>query len=714
MTNLENTQTGSMPSAPKGFMIFSVVAPTSGRTYKLHKERIVVGSVVSADVHLMGEDVSPIHAVIELNVEDGGLTATAYDLASDTGVYINGQKIITNVLKTGDELLIGQFRIKFAIEPFKPAVASQLPNKAPAGFEQTTGGSKLPGGAPFTVERYREAEGRKLFLNPNEDLTPLLLEDEREVVEIFDYRPTQKQALEVVMSWKSTILDIEHFVTERSVTIGAKRDANFGIPPLLSSSRYAIVKRQGEEFVLQIDSQMKGVIQSKGQLKSVDQVRSVASGTSSVQVVLGRNDFAKLSVGDVDFYLSYTAAPPKLKANNLFERDAFLFKILMASLVLTAATIGTLLSMPVPQNIEAEKLPDRIATILYKPEQFTSLKKPEPPKPEPKQKEVAKSTPPPAPAKKEPVQEKKVVKLDIKPKQTEKKPVPKEMNVAQATKPSEKASSATRNQQKASNRAESEAKEGEGARAQGREGQRGSKKAAPGNTSQNMAKRPSPMGGTGRGGGNSQVQDQGNVDLLKGASSKIQNLLGNTAAQLGAGGQKLEGFGGFNTMGRGGLGMAGDGKGGGGDAASLGGLSNKGRGGGRVGTGMGAAGNGSGIIGGKARVEIRSGGPEEAVVMGVIDADAVEAALLAHKDEFRLCYEREINAENPNLAGRVSTSFVIGPSGRVTQAGIESTSLKHPNVERCVLQVIRRIDFPIPRGAGVVQVRYPFKFSSGK
>jgi hypothetical protein len=109
---------------------------------------------------------------------------------------------------------------------------------------------------------------------------------------------------------------------------------------------------------------------------------------------------------------------------------------------------------------------------------------------------------------------------------------------------------------------------------------------------------------------------------------------------------------------------------------------------------------------------IRSGGPEEAVVMGAIDADAVEQALLAHKDEFRLCYEREINAETPNLAGRIGTSFVIGSSGRVTQAGIESTTLKHAGVERCVINVIKRIDFPIPKGGGIVQVSYPFKFNS--
>ena len=97
--------------------------------------------------------------------------------------------------------------------------------------------------------------------------------------------------------------------------------------------------------------------------------------------------------------------------------------------------------------------------------------------------------------------------------------------------------------------------------------------------------------------------------------------------------------------------------------------------------------------------------------MGSIDADAIDAAIRAHQDEFRLCYEREINAEHPNIGGRVGTTFVIGGTGRVNEAGIESTSLKNANVERCIVTVIKRIDFPMPRGGGIVQVSYPFKFS---
>ncbi|MBC7693645.1 MAG: AgmX/PglI C-terminal domain-containing protein [Methylotenera sp.] len=686
-TELPNSNAEKGIAVPKNLVVLSLVSPNQGRIFKLHKERIVIGSVVSADIQLQGEGVSPIHAVIEMRNEvlGNGVAATAYDLASDTGLFINGEKIITQGIKTGDEITIGGYKLKFAIEDVKAAVAQAVSAKIP--------------------ERVREAEGRALFSNPEEDMSHLILEDEANVIPIFDYRGTHLQALEVVMSWRNTIMDIEHFVKEKSVTVGAEQKSDFGIPPILSSGLFPIMTRMGDEYTLNLNAQMKGVVQSQGKLQTLEQLQKVSN-----QVTLKKNDFAKVSVGEVAFYFSYTAAPPRLKRPKLWERDALMLKILVSSLLFTALAIVGLNNTPIPANLEAEQVPERIATILYQPEKYTARQKLE--------KEVLQPavTPPPEPVaqvepKKEPP---KVTKVEITPKPVDKtKPVPKNMNASKngviaAKKPSNVATKA------ASNKSQNMAKEGEGARAKGTEGTRGKKNAAANAEHQELAKRPSANGGPGNGGGRSQIQDQGNLDLLKGATSQIKDLLGNTAASLGSGGQKLQGFGGFNTLGNGGKALSGNGAGGGGTADSLGGLGNKGRGGGRVGTGLGAAGNGNGIIGGKARVTLQSGGPEETVVMGSIDKDAIEAALMAHRDEFRLCYEREINGVNSSLAGRVSTSFVIGSSGRVNQAGVESTTLKNANVERCILTVIKRIDFPIPNGGGIVQVTYPFKFSAGK
>jgi pSer/pThr/pTyr-binding forkhead associated (FHA) protein len=653
--------------------------------FRIHKERIVIGTVVSADVRLTGSGIAPIHAVLELDQD--GARAVIYDLASDTGVFVNGSAVVTQELKAGDRIRIGREELQFTVDDLEQLVLR---------------------------ERTRESEGRRLFLDPNEDFSPLLLEDERHVSQIFDYRPASKRAVEVIMSWYGTILDVEHFVKEKSVTIGTQRRSDFGIPPLLSRKEYAIVTRSGENFTLHIEPQMRGVLQRKGKLLSLDELRAeMRSGQGAMAVPLNEEDFAKVSVGDVDFYLSFTAAPPRLKQSRIFEKDPLFAKVLISSLILSTAVIGGLIGTYKPKPIEAEEIPERLATILYQPEKFQ-------PKPvtiyKTELEDVTEEVKPPEPVAKkaEPVKPAPVptVKVTITPSKTPKKPA-KELHVApKPTKPPVKVAKVAQNKG-GNTRKQSEAKEGEGARAKGAEGSRGSKHAPKSADYQNKALRPSADGGQGLGGGNSQVEDVGNVDILKAATGKIQDILGSTAQKLGAGGEKLKGFGGFTSEGNGGLALSGKGAGGGGTAdTTLGGLGKKGTGGGRVGTGKGAAGSGNGIIGGKARVAIRSGGPEEAVVMGSIDADAIEAAMMAHRDEFRRCYEKEINAEHPARGGRVGTNFVIGSTGRVTHASIESSTLKMEGAESCIIAVIKRIDFPIPRGAGVVQVAFPFKFNA--
>jgi hypothetical protein len=688
LPELNQLKAGRQAVADRDRKVMVLTGGISGdaQSARFDKDRIVLGSVVSADVRLVGDGVAPLHAVIELSSADAATEATIYDLASDTGVFVNGNKVVTHSLSNGDVITIGRSRLTFGIEDRAQAEAR------------------------IGKERIRWTEGRTLFLSPDEDFKPLLLEEEAD--QIFDYRPSEKKALEVVMAWHGTVLNIEHFVRERSVTIGVGRNSHFGIPPLLSSSNHPIVTRSPNadgEFVLNLDRQMKGVMFRKGKLLKVSELLETAvKAEHGFQIPLAPEDFAKITIGEIDFFFSSTAAPPRLKRGRLFDRDVFFYKVFSASLLLTALMLYGVTSMRVVPTLEAEQIPERLATILYAPEKYAY--KPIKREPDPVAKNPDPVVKPPQPVKPAPPKPQPVptTKIEIKPNlNNEKKPIPKEMDTGAKT--GEKPRPAAK--QTAPSKGQGAAKEGQGAKASGAEGSRGTKTAASDRDKQNKAQTPSPQGGKGPGSSNSQSQDFGNVDFLKGAQGKIENILSGAGAQLGKGGETLKGLGGFDTRGNGGLALSGSGKGGGGTSDLSQGLSDKGRGMGRVGTGLGAAGKGNGIIGGQARVAIRSGGPEEAVVMGSIDADAVEAALLAHKDEFRLCYEREINAENPALAGRVGTTFVIGSGGRVTEAGIASTTLKNANTERCILAVIKRIDFPIPRGGGVVQVSYPFKYS---
>jgi hypothetical protein len=79
--------------------------------------------------------------------------------------------------------------------------------------------------------------------------------------------------------------------------------------------------------------------------------------------------------------------------------------------------------------------------------------------------------------------------------------------------------------------------------------------------------------------------------------------------------------------------------------------------------------------------------------------------------QFKHCYEKELNRD-PNLWGKLTATFTISGTGRVSDAQVLTTSLNNANVESCVLGRIRSIRFPQPKGGGEVIVTYPFLFTT--
>ncbi|MGE4232956.1 MAG: TonB family protein [Bacteriovoracia bacterium] len=669
------------------------------KTLRIHKPRIVIGSATSADVKL--ENVSPIHAIIEVAGFDG--KPVIYDLASETGIKVNGESTIQTELKPDDKIRIGDYQIQFKLQK-----VTDIP-KAPA--------------------RVRESFGQTLFVNEKEDLAPLILEEEANVIDIFDRSPESKKSLQVVMFYNETILDIEHFVNEKAVVIGPKGVEDFGIPPFLGEGRHGrfeLVTNQNGQYVLHLNNQMDGVISRNGKLESLRELSAAVSTNATFS--LGEKDFAKVKLNDISFFINFSPAPPKLKMQRILDRDPFFLKIWLFSLAITAFTVFSLSRMEVDPKIEIEQLPERMATIIYEPKllpierpkvETEKVKPVEKPKEEPK---IVEKT------------EKKVIKLDLKPKKL--KPTtskPTEIDVPNkahpATKPHKEAKKEKEQPKKVVSKPAQkkhvtprpEAKhevgkaagnEGEGAKAKGPEGGRGKPNARADKTAQNKALRPgetknlnAPVSTP----GHSQVQSMGVVDVFKSNKGALAKILA-----AGRGGSNslsnLEGYSGFTTKGDGGLGEAGAGSGGGGKSLGLGGLSNKGSGGGKKGSGLGALGSGGNLLGGTGKLAVQSGGVSEPIVLGAIDEDAIRRAIEAHRDEIKYCYEKEINAENPDLSGRVAVRWVIGASGTVTNAGIASSSMKNANVEGCVVAVIRRIPFPPVRGGGIAEVTYPFVF----
>ena len=200
------------------------------------------------------------------------------------------------------------------------------------------------------------------------------------------------------------------------------------------------------------------------------------------------------------------------------------------------------------------------------------------------------------------------------------------------------------------------------------------------------------------------------------AQNALQRLFGRASqsgvfGRSGLGGELKNALGGISgarvgdAAGLGGLGTRGAGPGGGGldmSTVGLGALGTRGRGGG----GDGSYGEGATGIGRKIDrdVSISAGSP---IIMGSLDKEIIRRIIKQHIAQIRYCYEKEL-VRSPGLFGKVATQFTISAEGRVQSAKVAQTTLNNAEVERCMMSKIRTWRFPKPKGGGIVIVKYPF------
>jgi hypothetical protein len=91
---------------------------------------------------------------------------------------------------------------------------------------------------------------------------------------------------------------------------------------------------------------------------------------------------------------------------------------------------------------------------------------------------------------------------------------------------------------------------------------------------------------------------------------------------------------------------------------------------------------------------------------GSLDKNIIRRYIRQKVPHISHCYEKQLLV-NEDLAGTVTASFVIGPSGDVAVSSAEGVD---PELSHCVASVVKTIEFPKPKGGGIVRVNYPFTF----
>ncbi len=503
--------------------------------------------------------------------------------------------------------------------------------------------------------RIEERRARK----GDDDLLPEELEKAFE-------QPEHARELEVTVLWGDHILDVSNYHDAMVLTVGESPRCDYIIPSEGIPDEFPIISIEEDGNAhLAFTADMKGTIRARDKIYTVAQLKDekfVRKDADYLVLPLRQDDFAKLSIGTINFFVLYVKPAPRVRMAPLFDRDPLLMRTAFGSFLLLALIFLAMGVMPKPTPVVVEMIPERFAKIVIKKRPDIS-----------KMGIVAKGM--------DDKQGGSVMGEGGPAKGTEgeagRPDLPKKAEKPQTLMPKSKPKEASSEPPKS---------------------------AAKTPPAQKLIR----------------PDKAKSVGLLKAFS---QSGVGKDIKNLLDAGEGPEGQGGFDEFGKavkgnrgksieevggaGGLGLKGVGEGGGGKTIGIDGPSTKGLGRGYHGDGIGEGVGGPGRLGlkGEHAISIIS---ENVQVLSGLPKDVINAVVQRHRGEIRACYDAALQ-RNPNLRGKVVVAFTIQPNGIVSYAGTKESSVGDSALENCVSSRVRTWVFPKPEAPVVTEVSaYPF------
>jgi hypothetical protein len=640
---------------------FELVADRSsshgdGHHFRLTKKRMLVGRADMCDIIIQDTDVSAIHAIIEL-MPDG---IKLYDLHSSNGTFINQKQIVVGELKLGDKLKFSQHQFTLSKlqtevsfpppldieEGHLPPLMSVEPQPelpTPPSGTSTELPSTKPKAINDRVVRYPLAQ------DPKAEFSEYIFEDDANLYPIFNYDLTLK-AVEVIILFRDNIYSVDYIpIKDSEVPLVGIRQGRGDI-------EYAYLPKSGRDSFLEIKSGEVFVHPPAGHeqfsLKDDQEVKQ-----SSEFIPLDEDDILQFFNGDVQISVRRSDHPPGVDHAPVMRRDSDFKKYLAAVFLFIFLFLGVMSFFEVDPELDEEKNPARVATILYKKKwnkKSTAIKKA-------RRQNKKKIIKPKVKAKKETIAKKRPAA---------KKKVAKKLKVRKAR--PKQAKKVVKSQKVTK---------------------------APISVKKRAASRTTPVGKH----VNKRSNKKGRVDTYKSPdfASTMSSLLakGRSTKNIKVARDDTRGIGVAKLAG--------------GDiSATIKKAKVRQQVGSLTGAASGKLDRAQGVEGLVDKKDIFTAGlPFETIILGGMDPSIIRDILLNHLPQFRYCYQKVLDHSERVFHGVIRMNFIIAASGHVARAGIESAKASMPGeVKRCVVRVLRGIRFPEPRGGGRVEVNQPFNF----
>jgi TonB family protein len=302
------------------------------RTEILTENTIKIGKLSSSHVRIDDEQVSRMHAVIEVN---GPQDVFILDLGSTTGTFVNGERVTKQRLSSNDRVELGSVTVVVTIAgQRKGGTAGQPARRAPV----------------VNVPLFDEEESGD-----------------------------GQRALEILTLWGNTVVDVRHFTEAGSYTIGdADGVDHFAKPALLPDNPYVLAEMAGDAMVVNIPDTVDGEVMTKGRVDAIEDLRNggklgASAMTRSKGLSLPPGGRCRLKVGDITFLVnSVPAARSVGRAGLSAYLDPQFLRYLLSATVLHALFFLIVLSIPEAAgslSLDGFDMDNRFVDFLIKPEE---------------------------------------------------------------------------------------------------------------------------------------------------------------------------------------------------------------------------------------------------------------------------------------------------------------------------------------------------------